>query len=153
MRPKFLYRLKTSVHTLHYTRWFRYDRDKLWLVYTQIVSVIFEPPCTHQLTKSIRRNNHRVMWAIRNTVIRIQIHRYECLIPFIYPDHRNKNYFQMLVYFYQTTRRHIPERQPSSNRSIQQTGLKICFNIILTATYSKWSTGRALRLIAAIHAL
>jgi hypothetical protein len=27
------------------TRWFRYDRDKLWLVYTQIVPVIFEPPC------------------------------------------------------------------------------------------------------------
>jgi hypothetical protein len=29
-----------------YTRWFKYDRDKLWLVYTQIVPVIFEPPCT-----------------------------------------------------------------------------------------------------------
>ena len=28
------------------TRWFKYDRDKLWLVYTQIVPVIFEPPCT-----------------------------------------------------------------------------------------------------------
>jgi hypothetical protein len=28
------------------TRWFKYDRDKLWLVYTQIVLVIFEPPCT-----------------------------------------------------------------------------------------------------------
>jgi hypothetical protein len=28
-----------------YTRWFKYDRDKLWLVYTQIVPVIFEPPC------------------------------------------------------------------------------------------------------------
>jgi hypothetical protein len=27
------------------TRWFKYDRDKLWLVYTQIVPVIFEPPC------------------------------------------------------------------------------------------------------------
>jgi hypothetical protein len=30
---------------LHYTRWLKYDRDKLWLVYTQIVPVIFEPPC------------------------------------------------------------------------------------------------------------
>ena len=29
----------------HPTRWFKYDRDKLWLVYTQIVPVIFEPPC------------------------------------------------------------------------------------------------------------
>jgi hypothetical protein len=28
-----------------YTRWFKCDRDKLWLVYTQIVLVIFEPPC------------------------------------------------------------------------------------------------------------
>jgi hypothetical protein len=27
------------------TRRFKYDRDKLWLVYTQIVPVIFEPPC------------------------------------------------------------------------------------------------------------
>jgi hypothetical protein len=27
------------------TRWFKYDPDKLWLVYTQSVPVIFEPPC------------------------------------------------------------------------------------------------------------
>jgi hypothetical protein len=27
------------------TRWFKYDWDKLWLVYTQIVPVIFEPLC------------------------------------------------------------------------------------------------------------
>ena len=27
------------------TRWFKYDRDKLWPVYTQSVPVIFEPPC------------------------------------------------------------------------------------------------------------
>ena len=40
------------VHTPHpayfiiiYTRWFKYDREKLWLVYTQSVPVIFEPPC------------------------------------------------------------------------------------------------------------
>jgi hypothetical protein len=26
------------------TTWFKYDRDKLWLVYTQSVPVIFEPP-------------------------------------------------------------------------------------------------------------
>jgi hypothetical protein len=35
----------------YYTRWFKYDRDKLWLVYTQIVPVIFEPPCTY--TRSV----------------------------------------------------------------------------------------------------
>jgi hypothetical protein len=33
--------------TTEYTRWFKYDRDKLWLVYTQIVPVISEPPCTY----------------------------------------------------------------------------------------------------------
>jgi hypothetical protein len=31
------------------TRWFEYDRDKLWLVSTQIVPVIFEPPCTSRI--------------------------------------------------------------------------------------------------------
>jgi hypothetical protein len=36
-----------------YTRWFEYDRDKLWLVYTQIVPVIFEPPCTSATTSII----------------------------------------------------------------------------------------------------
>jgi hypothetical protein len=29
----------------NYTRWFKYNRDKLWLVYTQSVPVIFKPPC------------------------------------------------------------------------------------------------------------
>jgi hypothetical protein len=56
----FLYRKSTkatrffSPHADYYThwanysywRWFKYDRDKLWLVYTQIVPVIFEPPCS-----------------------------------------------------------------------------------------------------------
>ena len=41
-------------HIIHihsvYTRWFKYDRDKLWLVYTQIVPVIFEPPCIINLS-------------------------------------------------------------------------------------------------------
>jgi hypothetical protein len=32
-----------------YTRWFKYDRDKLWLVYTQTVPVTFEPPCNFKL--------------------------------------------------------------------------------------------------------
>jgi hypothetical protein len=38
---------RPSQHTqiCEYTSWFKYDRDKLWLVYTQIVPVIFEPPC------------------------------------------------------------------------------------------------------------
>jgi hypothetical protein len=37
-----------------YTRWFKYDRDKLWLVYTQTVPVIFEPPC---ILRSVRRRS------------------------------------------------------------------------------------------------
>ena len=41
MSPKLYFRICT--------RWFKYDRDKLWLVYTQIVPVIFEPPCTSNL--------------------------------------------------------------------------------------------------------
>ena len=36
------------------TRWFKYDRDKLWLVYTQSVPVIFEPPCTFNLALHLR---------------------------------------------------------------------------------------------------
>jgi hypothetical protein len=32
-----------------YTRWFKCDRDKLWLVYTQIIPVIFEPPCINSI--------------------------------------------------------------------------------------------------------
>jgi hypothetical protein len=35
-----------SHHSALSTRWLKYDRDKLWLVYTQSVPVIFEPPCT-----------------------------------------------------------------------------------------------------------
>jgi hypothetical protein len=37
---------QNTLHLLVLTRWFKYDRDKLWLVYTQSVPVIFEPPCT-----------------------------------------------------------------------------------------------------------
>jgi hypothetical protein len=34
-----------QMFTARTTRWFKYDRDKLWLVYAQSVPVIFEPPC------------------------------------------------------------------------------------------------------------
>jgi hypothetical protein len=36
-------------NTARCTRWFKYDRDKLWLVYTQIVPVIFEQPCIYEI--------------------------------------------------------------------------------------------------------
>ena len=39
--------LRLGITPVVNTRWFKYDRDKLWLVYTQIVPVIFEPPCIH----------------------------------------------------------------------------------------------------------
>jgi hypothetical protein len=39
------------------TRWFKYDRDKLWLVYTQIIPVIFEPPCKFCTTLVSRNTN------------------------------------------------------------------------------------------------
>jgi hypothetical protein len=44
---KWTLRNQVTLRTSLYTRWFKYDRDKLWLVYTQIVPVIFEPPCTY----------------------------------------------------------------------------------------------------------
>jgi hypothetical protein len=37
--------ISLSVAVKQNTRWFKYDWDKLWLVYTQMVPVIFEPPC------------------------------------------------------------------------------------------------------------
>ena len=46
---------RRSVRISAYTRWFKYDRDKLLLVYTQIVPVIFEPPCNG--AAGIRRNS------------------------------------------------------------------------------------------------
>jgi hypothetical protein len=39
--------LSPSVCVCICTRWFKYDRDKLSLVYTQTVPVIFEPPCMY----------------------------------------------------------------------------------------------------------
>jgi hypothetical protein len=41
------------------TRWFKYDRDKLWLVYTQIVPVIFEPPCIIHVVYRLISRLHR----------------------------------------------------------------------------------------------
>jgi hypothetical protein len=47
-----------------YRRWFKYDRDKLWLVYTQIVPVIFEPPCNLVVYSVSCRNMPRAQWGI-----------------------------------------------------------------------------------------
>jgi glycosyltransferase involved in cell wall biosynthesis len=38
-------RVRVKTVSSYNTRWCKYDRDKLWLVYTQIVPVISEPPC------------------------------------------------------------------------------------------------------------
>jgi hypothetical protein len=46
----------------------QYDRDKLWLVYTQIVPVIYEPPCTvnyqdlQQACDTIQHQSNYVFW-------------------------------------------------------------------------------------------
>ena len=54
------------------TRWFKYDQDWLRLVYTQIVPVIFEPPCTCQtaiyhLAEYLNLQQHSCVacWCIR----------------------------------------------------------------------------------------
>jgi hypothetical protein len=59
LHNKELYALYSSPNT----RWFKYDRDKLWLVYTQIVPVIFEPPCITRVIKS-RRLRWQNMWHV-----------------------------------------------------------------------------------------
>jgi hypothetical protein len=51
------------------TRWFKYDWDKLWLVYTQIVPVIFEPPCIYNciITETLLRvviSSHVCKWIL-----------------------------------------------------------------------------------------
>ena len=40
------------------TRWLKYDRDKLWLVYTQIVPVIFELPKLRVYSNSVITSMH-----------------------------------------------------------------------------------------------
>jgi hypothetical protein len=60
-------RLLSTIHT----RWFKYDRDKLWLVYTQIVPVIFEAPCiydTLSLTNFTFFNAGTILWCTKNPV-------------------------------------------------------------------------------------
>jgi hypothetical protein len=59
----------TSVNCIDYrfTRWFKYYRDKLWLVYTQIVPVIFEPPCKLSLVCYIF--SHKQGYYIRHITV------------------------------------------------------------------------------------
>jgi len=45
-----IYKLQNHINAIpqiNYTRWFKYDRDCNRFVYTQIVPVIFEPPCSN----------------------------------------------------------------------------------------------------------
>jgi hypothetical protein len=57
-----------------YTSWFKYKRDKLWLVYTQIVPVIFEPPCT-SVALTLRKRDY-----LRNKVLELRI-RFQYINP------------------------------------------------------------------------
>jgi hypothetical protein len=52
------------------TRWFKYDRDKLRLVYTQIVPVIFEPPCIIFWGSS---SSMRSVFVVQKRAIRIML--------------------------------------------------------------------------------
>jgi hypothetical protein len=56
-----------------HTRWFKYDRDKLWLVYTQIVPVIFEPPCINNLLARIRGLELKAMRTVDTVQMAIQM--------------------------------------------------------------------------------
>jgi hypothetical protein len=64
------------------TRWFKCDRDKLWLVYTQSVPVIFEPPCTSVSTVKVMQC--RIRWIDLN---------WECILI----------YLGALVFYYKAT--------------------------------------------------
>jgi hypothetical protein len=68
------------------TRWFKYDRDKLWLVYTQIVPVIFESPCNS--TRPVYCY-HFIQRPKNNSVFpkQCQVIWVKCLIiTYIFPD-------------------------------------------------------------------
>jgi hypothetical protein len=66
----------TAHRLLYCTRWFKYDRDKLWLVYTQIVPVIFEPPCIRCHHTSYRMPHNTVSFTLphHTTWYRIPLH-------------------------------------------------------------------------------
>ena len=52
--------MRQRIWRAYNTRRFKYDRDKLWLVYIQIVPVIFEPPCTQEwFNWTVACGNHR----------------------------------------------------------------------------------------------
>jgi hypothetical protein len=59
--------------TMVNTRWFKYDRDKLWLVYTQIVPVIFEPPCSYHTTRCHIPNNSTLSSCVILTAERLTL--------------------------------------------------------------------------------
>jgi hypothetical protein len=60
------YLIKSPMKQVTCARWFKYDRDKLWLVYTQIVPVIFEPLCM-LYTRSHWRSYLRISKSLAST--------------------------------------------------------------------------------------
>jgi hypothetical protein len=83
------------------TKWFKYDRDKLWLVYTQIVPVIFEQPCmcVALRTSSVEQSPSReAQWVsdssfLRDRNILCRIHR----DPRLDPIHIHVTQFHVLT--------------------------------------------------------
>ena len=68
--PNGLFPSGFSIKPFNHTRWFKYDRDKLWLVYTQIVPVIFKPPCISLLSHAchIARLPYSLLYDHRNNI-------------------------------------------------------------------------------------
>ena len=91
-------------HLYIHTRWFKYDRDKLWLVYTQLVPVIFEPPCTiHVSTLNSRAFCLHLYWLTFITIFFISLYfnSRDCDICTSFPS--TVNYFGLFVTSIKTT--------------------------------------------------
>ena len=77
--------------TISFTRWFKYDRDKLWLVYTQSVPVIFEPPCTFYLKETVGNGMERSYMAQGTNERRALKHDYKRWDPKYMRNFLNKS--------------------------------------------------------------
>jgi hypothetical protein len=120
------------------TRWFKYDRDKLWLVYTQIVPVIFEPPCILAQSYGLKRHNntHCVLYLRYTAFMCIDIEEINCLLRF----HLCPNMFSYLFNAFLPSRPLLivfiipPVDAASSGITFQQHKLKLNISIITQPT-------------------
>jgi hypothetical protein len=93
-----------SSHVLN-TRWFKYDRDWLRLVYTQIVPVIFEPPCIYRGTFCVFIEfwlvpSKNVMWHLGAYVsMKLLHHLSNCIFSLCLTWFVVQSSFQFCIYF------------------------------------------------------